>query len=229
MCYLPPSDMQPLDLLRDILNARAPAGARAWLAAMESAGRDRGALFGAFAAAGRKLGASRVELAPAEAEAARHLGIEAILARASLDELGRAALLSMACAAAPEGAVDVVAEAYRQGDDREKRAVVRALPLLPDPARFVDVAVNACRTSVDPVFEGIAADNPYPSAHFPDLAFRQMVLKALFVGVPLERVIGLSERTTPELERMAHDYASERRAAGRAVPADIERFFGGAR
>jgi hypothetical protein len=76
------------------------------------------------------------------------------------------------------------------------------------------------------VFEAIACENPYPAAHFPELNFNQMVLKALFTGVALERVIGLDGRVTPELARMANDYASERRAAGRSVPADIWRVTG---
>ena len=55
-----------------------------------------------------------------------------------------------------------------------------------------------------------------------------MVLKALFTGVTLARIIGLDERVTPELGRMAADYASERRAAGRSVPEDLSRITKGA-
>ena len=57
--------------------------------------------------------------------------------------------------------------------------------------------------------------------YFPELNFNQMVLKALFIGSPLARLVGLEERITPELVRMAEDYAAERRAAGRSVPEDI--------
>jgi hypothetical protein len=99
------------------------------------------------------------------------------------------------------------------------------LPLLPDPARFVDVGAGACRTSVQSVFEGICCENPYPAAHFPPLNFNQMVLKALFTEASLDRIVGLAARITPELARMAGDYASERRAAGRSVPSDIERLL----
>jgi hypothetical protein len=53
-----------------------------------------------------------------------------------------------------------------------------------------------------------------------------MVLKAFFTGVPLARVVGLDDRLTPELARMAAGFASERRAAGRSVPADIGRVTG---
>ena len=36
-----------------------------------------------------------------------------------------------------------------------------------------------------------------------------------------ERILGLKRRITPELRRMAKDYASERAAAGRSIPKDI--------
>jgi hypothetical protein len=62
----------------------------------------------------------------------------------------------------------------------------------------------------------------YPARYFPDDAFNQMVLKALFVGAPLAQIYGLAERTTSELIRMAEAYASERRAAGRPVPEDAK-------
>jgi hypothetical protein len=45
--------------------------------------------------------------------------------------------------------------------------------------------------------------------------------------VPLARVIGLDERRSPELARMARDYAAERRAAGRTVPDDLAHILGG--
>jgi hypothetical protein len=72
-----------------------------------------------------------------------------------------------------------------------------------------------------PVFEAIAHDNPYPAAYFPDAAFDQLVLKAIFLGVPVDRIVGLGERVTEVTARMARDYADERRAAGRDVPDDV--------
>ena len=53
------------------------------------------------------------------------------------------------------------------------------------------------------------------------------LMKAIFNGVPLGRVVGLSGRLGPELRRMAGAYASERRAAGRPVPADVDLVLGG--
>ncbi len=112
------------------------------------------------------------------------------------------------------------------GDGAERQAVLRALPLLPVPERFLEIAVDACRSHIQPLFEAVACENPYPAFYFPELNFNQMVLKALFTGVALARILGLEGRITPELGRMAADYASERRAAGRSVPPDIGQLTG---
>jgi hypothetical protein len=180
---------------------------------------DRAAFLNAFAAAPRRLGKGDVVLAPEERVAWEGT---ALLGGTTVDEVGRFALLL----SLPEGAQDDLAgECYRHGEIRERRAVLRALGLFPRPERFVPLAVDACRSHVQSVFEAISCENPFPAAFFPDAALHQMVIKALFTGVALDRVVGLRARISPELARMAHGYASERRAAGRSVPADIELYF----
>jgi hypothetical protein len=117
--------------------------------------------------------------------------------------------------------VPLATEVFRKGDNAERVALLRALSLLPQPERFVPLAVEACRTHVLDVFAAIACDNPLPAAAFPELHFNQLVIKALFLELPLERVLGWRTRCNPELVRIAGDYEAERRAAGRIVPADI--------
>ena len=97
---------------------------------------------------------------------------------------------------------------------------------MPEPSRFVETGLAACRTNARRVFEAIACDNAFPAAHFDELGFRQLVLKAVFMEVPVARIEGLAARITPELRRMAADYASERRAAGRKVPDDLALILG---
>lgn len=145
-------------------------------------------------------------------------------------EVGRANAEAARIALLVDEDVDVAAlnDLFSHGDIDERRAILRALPRLRDPARFLPLAVEACRTSVIPVFEAIACDNAFPAAHFSDASFNQMVLKAVFVGVPLARVVGLDARRSPELARMAHDYAAERRAAGRTIPDDLSLLGGDA-
>jgi hypothetical protein len=209
---------------------RLDGGARAWLEhAVEAAGPAlaRDAFATAFALAARRAGKAGPPLAGAELDRLRAAGVTWPLDAWGADGLVRAGLLLRAAAALAPGELDaLVDDCFRRGDTRERQAVLRTLALLPDPARFVPLAVQACRTSVEPVFEAIACENPYPARHFPEPSFNQMVLKAVFVGIPVRRILGLSARVTPDLRRMAADYASERRAAGRSVPADVAYLLG---
>lgn len=175
----------------------------------------------AFAGAGRRLGVGVPQLRPEEAAQLRQAGVVAP-AGWRLDMFARAAFLLRALRALPSsGHAEFVREVYRRGDFREQAAVLQTLMLLPDPARFVAMAVDACRTNVRDVFEAIACENRYPATHFADANFNQLVIKAFFIGTAVGRIAGLEQRKSTELRRMAADYASERRAAGRPVPDDL--------
>jgi hypothetical protein len=225
---LTPSRLE--QLLRELVERRTETASREWFArtsAAIGAAPDRGALLEGFTAATRRLG--RARLAPTEEEIARlaGAGVSWPMGTWGADELGRVALLVAAAAHWPEAQLEaLVEECYRQGDGAERQAVLRALPLLPAPERFLEIAVDACRSHIQPLFEAIACENPYPARHFPELNFNQMVLKALFTGVALARILAFEGRVTRELSRMAADYASERRAAGRSVPPDIGQLTG---
>jgi hypothetical protein len=176
----------------------------------------------AFAGAGRRLGGSAPRLQAAEAAQLQKAGIAAP-AQWTLPTFARAAFLLRALHALPPGEhVEFVREVYRRGDFLEQAALLQALMLMPEPSRFVNIAVESCRTNVRDVFEAIACENRYPATHFADPNFNQMVIKAFFTGVAVERIVGLEQRKSDELRRMAADYASERRAAGRAVPNDLD-------
>ena len=177
----------------------------------------------AFSAAGRKLGRTPLDVTPAEAERLSAAGIDWPVHPWGTDELGRVALLTSAFAQlAPEHAMALLDSCYSGADNRERQAILRALPFLPSQERFVPLAADATRSNVLPVFEALACENPFPAEHLPELNFNQLVMKALFNGVKLSRICGLGRRVGPELSRMAGDYAAERRAAGRPVPADID-------
>jgi len=205
-----------MDLTSQKLFARlAPAlvpDARGWLASTLADSAllvDARRLRVAFAQAARKLGPG------AQAQAAEGELPVLDLARASL----LLAALELLPASGHEPLVDTL---YRTGEQREQQSILRALPLLPDAARFSAVAIHACRTNSLEVFRAIATDNSYPGSHFPELHFNQLVLKAIFLAVPVARILQLDERATPELGRMLREYASERRAAGRAIPTDVD-------
>lgn len=200
------------------LRARLDQGAREWLDAAVAAARPDGidALLSAYTLASRRVGNR-----PFDADRSA-LPSALVLDRWTLEDAARAALLlAYADVCGPDGFQPLATACYEQADAREQESWLRTVGVLPGPERFLPQVVDACRTSVLPVFEAVACENPYPAAFFPDLNFNQMILKALFNGVALARVVGLNGRRNPELARMAADYAAERRAAGRPVPADI--------
>jgi hypothetical protein len=174
-----------------------------------------------YAVAGRRLGAQPIEVDPAEESELRAGGLPIPRGR-PLSEIGRTALLLRALQSVPpEEHAAFVDALYRHADGREQEALLRGLAVLPGPGRFVQTAIEACRSNVRTVFEAIACSNPYAARFFPDPSFAQMTLKALSLEVPLDRIVGLPERITADLRRMADDYSRERRAAGRPVPVDL--------
>ena len=225
-------DDRTLEALRALLESHLSDPARTWFARAATEldiHFDAPRFFAAFAAAGRHLGGDARALTISGSETLRDLPRELHLRGWTLDELARASLLARAVGALPPSAADeLVSECFLRGDSRERQAVLRTLPLLPEPRRFLSLAIEACRSSVQPVFEAISCENPYPARHFPQPAFNQMVLKAVFTGVALGRIAGLESRLDRDLARMAADYAQERRAAGRSVPPDLDLLMSGA-
>ena len=219
------SERSIADLFVAVVEASGSAESLGWFERVQPrAGRavDRGPLMSAYAGAARRFRGVDSELAAPELERLQGAGV---LAPASwtLDELVRAALLLRALERIrPDEAPLLVEELFHKGDSAERRALLRTLPLCDAPQRFLNTAVEACRTHVLEVFEAIACENPYPARYFPELNFNQMVLKAVFMDVALERVHDWRRRHNTELVRMTSDYAAERRAAGRSIPADVE-------
>lgn len=106
-------------------------------------------------------------------------------------------------------------------DEGEACAYYRSLCLLPNPERHVWRAAEGCRTNMRTVFTAVACDSPYPLHYFSQVAWNQLVLKALFIGEPLNNIYGVNLRTTPELIAMVNDFVDERYSAGRSIPDDV--------
>jgi hypothetical protein len=115
----------------------------------------------------------------------------------------------------------LIASVYRAGDEGERKSIARALSVLAIGGKLKPLALQSGRTNNVDMFAALALDSPYPAAHYTDHEFNQLVLKALFVGLPLASMVGLAARANADLSRMCEDYVGERSAAGRAVPADI--------
>jgi hypothetical protein len=209
----------------DLLCGRLAPGAAAWLRdgltrADELAARWNGAA--------RRLGKMSLNLTASETEELRRAGAPFLPHGWGVDECGRALLLLVALDQRPPVEHPaLVGELYRTGEIRERQAVLRVLAALPDPERFCALAIDAVRANALSEIEAIACENPYPAGHFPEEGFNQMVLKCLFNGIGLRRIVGLAARRTPELARMVAALVDERRAAGRPVPEDATLLLAG--
>lgn len=221
-----------LAVMEDVVGRRVRDGG-GWT---RSSPADLESFAAAFSLASRHAGRSALDLTQDEADRLRDTGVTWSLARWAVDDGARATLLLRAGEVLGLSAqVEIVDRGYHRGDTRQRQAVLRALPLLPHAERFLALALDAARSGMpplghgghatgghpNPLFEAIACENPYPAVHFPALNFNQLVVQALTTGVALDRVEGLDARVTPDLVRMANEYAAERRAAGRSVPADL--------
>jgi hypothetical protein len=213
------------EVLLPCVLAQISEDAAAWLDDARSAARgSEPGLLRAYTEASRRLGQGPFTVVPAASGTGLPDALAAFpFAHWTLEDAGRLLLLLERHAAGtePQRYAAAATACYEQGDMREQRSWLRGVALLPGSRQFLPVAIDACRTSVVTLFEAIACENPYPAASFPDLNFNQMVLKAYFNSIAVERIVGLKSRLNPELARMASDYADERRAAGRTVPPDI--------
>ena len=212
-------------VLTSALHASITPEASAWLtqALARAGGGTLRPLLDAYARASLKIGRSMLPIGDAGVRQLRDVAPGIGFERWCQDDAARTLLL-IARRHQEQAEPPFIAAAVaccEEGDAGEQQSWLRALALWPEAAAFLPNAIDACRTNIIPVFESLACDNPYPAAHFPERNFNQMVLKALFNSIALTRVVGLPSRLNPELSRMARDYAAERTAAGRAVPADI--------
>jgi len=211
--------------LGSVVTRAADETAVGWFSARLSAladGYDRNVFLAAYAGAGRRLRTFEAQPSSADIGHARKLGVYS-LGDWSLDRFARCALIAAVLEAVPDAEhAEIVDEVYRTGDNAEREALLAGLALFPDPQRFLTTAIESCRVNVETVFAALACENAYPSLYFADANFNQMVMKAVFIGVSLTRVVGLEDRANAELSRMARHHASERTAAGRSVPADLD-------
>ncbi|MFF2277141.1 EboA domain-containing protein [Agromyces sp. NPDC058126] len=190
-----------------------------------------------FPAAGREAGRGPID-PDADPHGYRH---------GTVDDLARERfVVALARTLPADGAAAELAELYRYGDDAEQRGVLRGLgaaeltglvglaglaadgtapatagapgPLVETGLRLV---AEALRTN-DPRLVA-AALGPFAAEHLDQHTWRHGVLKALFMGIPLDVVAALDRRADAELARMAAGLVAERRAAGRAVTDDMTR------
>ena len=183
-----------------------------WLVeAEQKVRREPASIASLFPAVGRKVG--RAPLRPETDPRG--------LVHGTVDDLARTRLLAaLAEVLEPALLATEVAQLYRYGDDAERRGVLRGLTALPDETvpTGLELVKDALRTN--DIRLVAAAMGDFAARHLDDHNWRHGVLKCLFVGVPLAAVSDVDKRADAELLRMVGDYAEERKAAGREVPAD---------
>ena len=139
----------------------------------------------------------------------------------TLDRIARSLLLLSYPSEDADNYVATLDKIIGAADVEEAIAFYQSLPLLPHLEKFKLRAAEGIRTNMTSVFNAVAHHNPYPAKYLDDLAWNQMVLKALFVGSPLHPIYGLEQRNNPQLAQMLIDYARERLAAKRTVSDEL--------
>jgi hypothetical protein len=124
------------------------------------------------------------------------------------------------------GAVAAILALHQTADLGEHLAVVRCLFLLPDAKGLLHIAREAIRSNIRDVFAAISQRNPYPAGHCDEIAWNQMVVKCLFVDLPLRSIYGLDRRANKELRRILVDLWLERTAARRPFSSEAWRCVG---
>ena len=118
---------------------------------------------------------------------------------------------------------DVINKLFGAADMGEQVVLYKSLIVYPFAKDFQARTAEGIRTNIKTVFEAIALDNPYPSKYLNEGQWNQLVLKAVFNGSPLYRIIGLDLRINATLSQQLSDYAHERWAAGRPVNPELWR------
>ena len=178
-------------------------------------------LFTSFSAVPRYLGKKQLSLSKEELEAANKLvpGWKPI--DWTIDQVGRTLLILSYPSQDSDKYVATIDKILAAADVGETIAFYQSLALLPHPEKFQLRAAEGIRTNMTSVFNAVALNNPYPAEYLNDLAWNQMVLKALFVGSPLHLIYGLERRNNQQLCQMLIDYADERLAAKRTVSPEL--------
>ena len=177
--------------------------------------------FTAFSAVPRYVGKQKLSLTLEQLLAAQEVRSNLHPQFWTSDEAARTLLLLALPHSSETDYLQKLEQLFTTADMGELVALYQALPLLPYPEQYRNRAAEGLRSNMIPVFNAVSLNNPYPQDYFDELAWNQMVLKALFVGSPLRQIQGLELRANSTLGQMLTDYANERLAAHRSVSPEL--------
>lgn len=218
----------PRDVLKSWLSSRLPEAAIDWLidrAAAITSG-DRRALYLSFGLAVRKTGKAELSLSAEELTTAEQARPGWNPSGWSIDQAARVFLVLHYPSTDAADFRKTLDQMFATGEVHELVALYQALPLFPHQELFVERAAEGIRSNIRAVFLAVAHNNPFPAEQFSDDQWNQMVLKALFIGVTLDPIVGLDRRANADLARILLDYAHERWAAKRPVSPELWRCVG---
>ncbi len=211
-------------LLNSWLETRASAEGLAWLQRKQQEITQKAVernLFTAFSSVSRYLGKQKLELSTEELQVANELITGWNPINWTLDQVGRTLLILSFPHEDEDKYVATLDKIFAAADVGESIALYQSLSLLPHPEKFKLRAAEGIRSNMTSVFNAVALYNPYPAEYLDDLAWNQMILKALFVGSPLQPIYGSERRNNEQLSQMLIDYARERLAAKRTVNSEL--------
>lgn len=110
---------------------------------------------------------------------------------------------------------------YDQAEIQEARAIIIGLKEMNYPEDLVEIGRKAVRSNTGDIFDAFAFNNSYAQIYFDENSWNQLVLKCIFNLKSIHQILGLRERSNQTLANILSDFAHERWAAGRKVPAQV--------
>ena len=141
----------------------------------------------------------------------------------TLDRLVRVYFLLLLEQIAHKSSTSQIEILFDTAEINESIALFSALPLFTQPKNWMHRATEAVRSNIGDVFNSFAFENSFAATYFTELAWNQLVLKCIFNDKPIHLIQGIDHRTNQSLANMLSDFAHERWAAGRTVPAQVWR------
>lgn len=169
----------------------------------------------AFVAMPRKTGKAVIQLPADDGKKLKSLRKDLTINGWTVDRLSRAWLLMQLNPDNKEKYISTIESLFINGEMSELVALYGSLPLLAHAEVWTKRCAEGIRSNIGEVVESVICNNPFPSEVLDELAWNQLVLKAIFTEKPLLQIVGLKERMNERLASSLSDYAHERWAAHR--------------
>lgn len=171
----------------------------------------------AFVSMPRKTGKGIISLSAAEEKEIQLIRPGVMIREWSLDHLSRVLLLMHLSPVNQAEYFNTIEKLFSNAEMNELVALYSALPFFAYPEMWRKRCADGIRSNIGIVLDSIICHNPYPAEQLDELAWNQLVLKAIFTDKPIHQIIGLQERANPDLAYSLAGYAEERWAAHRTV------------